>query len=189
MQPVRNVRTKFGEACNGFTLLELMTVMVIIFILAVLSVQAYAFLIFRAQGVTCLNNLRNLYAASTSYVQDYQSWPQISTTNIRDPSYAQAWVSALSPYKIKAVNWICPSVQRLLGNPDYTQPLNARVDYIATPFDANPASPSRYPTQPWYAETASVHGNGNLMVFANGEVKPLNDVLLDMQQPQTNPPF
>jgi prepilin-type N-terminal cleavage/methylation domain-containing protein len=175
------------RGCGGFSLMELMTVIVIISILACLSVQAYTFLLTRAQRVSCTNNLKNLYTASTSYVQDYQSWPQISAANIQDPSYAQAWVNALSPYKIQAVNWICPSVQRMLGNPDFIQPQDARVDYIATPFDSNPTSPSRYPTQPWFAETASIHGDGNLMIFANGQVKSLNQVEADLQNPQANP--
>jgi type II secretory pathway pseudopilin PulG len=164
-----------------------MTVLVIISILAVLSVQAFTFLISRAQRASCTNNLVGLYAACTSYVQDYQSWPQVGTTNVTDPSYAQAWITALGPYKIRPVNWICPSIQRLLGNPDYIQPQDARVDYIASPFDSNPSSPSRYPTQPWFAESASVHGDGNLMIFATGEVKSLNQVELDLQTLRPNP--
>jgi prepilin-type N-terminal cleavage/methylation domain-containing protein len=181
------LQTNSNRECGGFTLLELMTVIIIISILAVISIQAFSFMILRAQRVSCTNNLKNLYAAATSYVQDYQSWPQISTANISDPSFAQAWITALSPYKIHPVNWICPSIQRLLLNPDYTQPGNARIDYMATPFDSNPVSPSRYATQPWFAETASVHGDGNLMIFANGEIKSLNQVVEDMQTPQAAP--
>jgi prepilin-type N-terminal cleavage/methylation domain-containing protein len=181
------VQTKRRHRGGGFTLLELMTVIVIISILAVLSIQGYAFLIYRAQGVSCATNLKNLYAASTSYVKDNQTWPQISTANTQDPAYAQAWVAALNPYKIQAINWICPSIQRLLGNPDYIQPQDARIDYIATPFPPGPTAPSRYPTQPWFAETASVHGDGNLMIFASGQIKTLNQVVADLQQPQANP--
>jgi prepilin-type N-terminal cleavage/methylation domain-containing protein len=178
---------KRGSENPGFSLMELMTVMVIISILAVLSIQAFTFLTYRAEGVSCSNNLRSLYAASTSYVQDYQSWPQISTSNIQDPAFAQAWIKALSPYKIQGINWICPSIQRLLLNPDYTQTANMRIDYMATPFDSNPTSPSRHPNQPWFAETASVHGDGNLMIFASGKVESLNQVVLDMQSPQSMP--
>jgi len=68
---------KRGSESRGFSLMELLTVMVIISILAVLSIQAFTFLTYRAEGVSCSNNLRSLYAASSSYVQDYQSWPQI----------------------------------------------------------------------------------------------------------------
>lgn len=166
--------------------MEMMTVLVIISILGVLSVQAFSFLIERSQRVSCTNNLRNLYTGASAYVADYKSWPQISTTNPSDPSYAQAWYAALSPYQIGQVNWICPSVQRLLHNPDFTQAPNIRTDYFATPFDTNPSSPSRYPTQPWFIESASIHGDGNLMIFTDGQVKSLNQVLSDAasQPPQ-----
>jgi prepilin-type N-terminal cleavage/methylation domain-containing protein len=173
--------------CGGFTLMELATVIVIISILAVLSIQGYAALIYRAQGVNCTNNLRNLYAACSSYVQDNQTWPQIPTTNADKPAFAQAWINALAPYKIQAVNWICPSIQRLLGNPDYTQPQNVRIDYGATPFPPGLTAPTRYPTQPWFAESASVHGDGNLIIYANGDLKTLNQVITDMAQPQLAP--
>lgn len=165
----------------AFTLLELVTVIVVISILAVLSIQSFAFLMERAQRVSCTNNLKSLYAAANSYVTDNQSWPQVSTADIHDPSYAQAWIDAFSHYQIRNINWICPSVQRLLNNPDYIQPDNVRIDYLSTPFDANPTSPARYPTQPWFIERADVHGDGNLMIFANGQVKSLNDVLRDGQ--------
>jgi len=111
-------------------------------------------------------------------VNDYQSWPQVSTANVSGTPYAQAWIAALAPYKISTTNWVCPSVQRLLNNPDLTQPQNVRVDYFATPFDSNPASPMRYPSQPWFIESANVHGDGNLMILTNGLVESLNEALV-----------
>jgi prepilin-type N-terminal cleavage/methylation domain-containing protein len=164
-------------AAGAFTLMELMTVMVIIGILSVLAVQAFSFMIFRAQRTACTTNLQSLFAAAGSYVNDYQSWPQVSTADISGTTYAQAWITALAPYKIANINWICPSVQRLLGNPDITQPQNVRVDYFATPFDTNPSSPMRYSSQPWFVECANVHGDGNLMICSNGLVQSLNQAL------------
>ena len=165
-----------------------MTVVIVIAILGALSIQAYAFLIERAQRVNCTTNLKSLYTAASAYTNDYKSWPQVSTTNVQDPSYAQAWMAALAPYQITAANWICPSVQRLLKNPDYMQPENIRLDYFATPFDANPVSPSKYPTQPWFVERGNMHGDGNLMIFASGQVKSLNEALQDsFTQPQVAP--
>jgi prepilin-type N-terminal cleavage/methylation domain-containing protein len=169
-----------GKINKGFTVMEIMTVMVIVAILFVLSVQAFSYLLTRAQRVSCTNNLKNLYAGVSAYVADNQSWPQISTADTSGSVYAQSWIDALSPYKIARINWICPSVQRLLNNPDYSQPENARTDYFATPFDNNATSPSRYPTQPWFIEAANVHGDGNLMIFANGQVKSLNETLADL---------
>jgi prepilin-type N-terminal cleavage/methylation domain-containing protein len=169
-----------GKINSGFTLLEIMTVLVIIAIMSVFIIQAYSYLMMRAQGVSCTNNLKNLYAASSSYVMDNQSWPQVSTADLTGTGYAQGWIDALAPYKIGKINWVCPTVQRLLNNPDLTQPENIRVDYFATPFDSNVTSPSRYPTQPWFIENANVHGDGNLMIFANGQVKSLNETVADL---------
>jgi prepilin-type N-terminal cleavage/methylation domain-containing protein len=176
-----------GKINTAFTLLELMTVLVIIAIMSVFSIQAFSYLIMRAQRVSCTNNLKNLYAAASSYVLDYQSWPQISTADVTGTAYAQGWINALAPYKIGQINWVCPSVQRLLNNPDLTQSGNVRIDYYSTPFDSNVTSPSRYPTQPWFIENANVHGDGNLMIFANGQVKSLNETLADLvsQPPQS----
>jgi prepilin-type N-terminal cleavage/methylation domain-containing protein len=161
----------------AFTLLELMTVLAIIGILTTLAVQAYSALVYRAQRVTCTSNLKNLFAATSSYLNDYQSWPQVSTANIGGTSYAQSWITALTPYKLTIVNWVCPSVQRLLNNPDLTLSQNVRVDYYATPFDTNPSSPMRYSTQPWFIECANVHGDGNLLILTSGAVESLNQAL------------
>ena len=157
--------------------MELMTVMVIISILSVLSFQGFAYFMERARRVNCTSNLTGIYSAATSYITDNQSWPQISTANVQDPAYAQAWIDAFSKYNIQRINWLCPSVQTLLKNPDFTQPANTRIDYLATPFDSNITSPSKYPTQPWFIERADIHGDGNLMIFSSGQVKSLTEVL------------
>jgi len=167
----------------AFTLMELMTVMVIIAILAVLSVQTFSFMIFRAQKNGCTSNLQSLYAATANYVNDYQSWPQISTADLTGTTYAQAWITALAPYKMSISNWVCPSVQRLLNNPDLTQQQNIRVDYFATPFNANPSSSMQYSNQPWFIESANVHGDGNLMILTNGTVQSLNQALVQGAAP------
>ncbi len=64
-----------------------------------------------------------------------------------------------------------------MRSPDLSKPENARVDYIATPFDDKPVSPHQWPRQPWFAETADVHGNGNLIVFTDGSISDLKTVL------------
>jgi hypothetical protein len=51
------------------------------------------------------------------------------------------------------------------AEPDYMKAENVRVDYYATPFDDKPSSPHQWPRQLWFAETADVHGHGNLMIF------------------------
>lgn len=164
---------------SAFTLMELMTVIVIVGILVTMLVPAVASMRGKAERASCANNLRGLYAGAHSYVQDHQSWPQVSTRDIRDPGYALAWIQALEKYSISRKNWTCPSVQRTMGNPDIYDDRAARVDYFATPFDSKPMSPFRWPTQPWFIERGDVHGDGNLIIFTNGQLKSLTEVRRD----------
>lgn len=164
---------------RGFTLLELMTVIVVIGILITMLVPTFRALQAKAERANCAANLRSLYVGATSYLQQHQHWPQIATTDIRKPSYAKAWVAALRPYGLSEKNWVCPTIQRELREPDLTKPGQERIDYMATPFDDNPRTPHKYPTHPWFAERGNMHGEGNLVIFANGQVKSLNDVLKD----------
>lgn len=153
---------------GGFTLLELLTVMVIIGILAVMLVQASGGLLQRADRATCAGNLRGLYVAASAYIQDQGQWPQIPTDNIQNAGYAKSWYAAFKKYGISQKNWICPSIQRALRNPDYEK--DPRVDYFPTPFDARPSTPYKWIRQPWFMERANVHGDGQLIIFTNAEL-------------------
>lgn len=123
-------------------------------------------------------DLRSLYVATESYIQQNGSFPQISIgdddSDTAEQDYVKAWMNALRPFGISEKNWICPTIQNLLGNPDYVQPSNARIDYFSTPFDDKPISPHQWPKQPWFIEAGDVHGNGNLIMYADGSVSDLN---------------
>ncbi|MEP7015486.1 MAG: prepilin-type N-terminal cleavage/methylation domain-containing protein [Verrucomicrobiota bacterium] len=160
---------------RGFSLLEIMVVVVIIAILATVSFPLIAGLRARAQRVQCMANLRNLYVATELYVQQNGSWPQIDTSD-SDEDSATAWIEALKPFGPTQKTWICPTIQTLLGNPDLTKPENVRVDYVATTFDDKPLTPHQWPRQPWFAEVGDVHGNGNLLIFTDGSISDLNTV-------------
>jgi type II secretory pathway pseudopilin PulG len=167
----RNVR--------AFTLLELMTILVVVGILVVLLFPAIANVRARAQRIQCTSNLRNLYVAAENYLQQNGSWPQIAEDDSEEgtQAFAQAWVAALTPFSVTQKTWICPTIQDLLHSPDYTQAANARVDYIATPFDSKPTTPHQWPQQPWFVEAADVPGHGNLIIFTDGSIKDLKTVL------------
>ena len=164
------------------TLLELVTVIVIIGILAVMLFPAIAGIRGKAERSNCANNLRNLYVATNSYVQEHQTWPQIGSKLIDSKTYATPWIKALEPYGISRINWLCPTVQRSLGNPDFNDEKNIRVDYFATRFGSHVSAPFRWPTHPWFIEKGDVHGDGNLLIFANGQVKSLNEVRRDTKR-------
>ncbi len=162
----------------AFTLLELLIALVIIGILTTLLIPVYGHLRERAQKVQCMANLRGLYVGTESYVQRNGSWPQIFLKNYPESEdYANAWVAALEPFGVERRTWICPTIQGLLHDPDYNDPTKARLDYVSTGFDDKPTSPHQWPRQPWFIETGDVHGNGNLIIFADGSIAETNDIL------------
>jgi prepilin-type N-terminal cleavage/methylation domain-containing protein len=163
----------------GFTLLELVIVIAIVAILAILAVPLFSNLRARAQRVQCMANLKNLAVGANLYLQQNGVWPQIPPTPGGEAPeiFANAWITALEPFSIPRKTWICPTMQAALENPDYSTPENARVDYFATPFDDKPTSPHEWPRQPWFVETGSVHGNGNLIIFTDGSISDVNTVV------------
>lgn len=167
------------SAGDGFTLLEVAVVIVVIAILTAIIIPVVSKMRERAQRVKCANNLRNLSAAANLYVQQNGAWPQIGPAAAEGPTdeYAAAWIAALAPFNARPETWICPTVQNLLGNPDFTQPDDMRVDYIATPFDDKPTTPTQWPRQPWFIERGNVHGSGNLIIFTDGSISDLNTVV------------
>lgn len=163
---------------RGFTLLELAVVVLVVGILAVLSFPVISGLRARAQRVQCVANLKTLSIGANLYVQQNGVWPQIHPVGADESQedFANAWIAALEPFSVPRKSWICPTIQGLLQDPDYAQPGNGRIDYIATPFDDKPTSPHEWPRQPWFIETGDVHGNGNLMIFTDGSVSDLKTV-------------
>ena len=161
---------------SGFTLLELMTVLVIISILIVVVAPVFPYLKARAQKVGCLANLRSLHVAVNTYVQDNRQWPQIASQGFEDSAAAKAWINALSPYGLTQINWVCPAVQETLHSPNLTDPENLRVDYMGMPFGPQPRAPFQSDKIPWFSETASIHGNGQELIFADGHIAEANDI-------------
>ena len=165
----------------GFTVLEIVIVIGIIAILAVLLLPVIEKVRARAQRLQCVGNLRNLHVAAAQYVQDNNQWPQIasSSEDEDDTAYAQEWIAALAPYQVGKKNWICPTLQSLLGNPDYNSPGNERVDYFGMPFDDKPMTPYQWPRQPWFVESADVHGHGQLIIFTDGSISDMKTVVAE----------
>jgi type II secretory pathway pseudopilin PulG len=155
--------------------MELMTVIVIISILAVMLLSSIGAIRGKAERGKCVNNLQGLYAAGVSYLTDHDSWPQIPVSDVEEPNFARAWVAAFKPYHLGAPNWVCATVQKAIGDPS-EDPNNPRIDYIPTSFDEKRSSPWQFPTHPWFIERGDVHGNGNLLILANGQVHALGDL-------------
>jgi prepilin-type N-terminal cleavage/methylation domain-containing protein len=162
---------------QAFTILELLTVIVVIAILSTMAIGGWVSIRDKARRSACVNNLKGLHVAMSGYLTDNGGiWPQVPTDNLKDPNYALSWIKALQPYKLAPVNWICPSVQAAIGV-DYNH--FPRLDYLPTPFGTAPRVAFRYATQPWFIERADIHGDGNLVIYANGGVKSMNEVVRD----------
>ena len=154
-----------------------MTVLVVISILVVVLSPAISFMRARAQKVKCISNLRALYVATSTYIHDNHQWPQIPIAVTNDPTNARRWVEAFRPYGLEQINWVCPSIQDALGAPDFGDPENARVDYYPTQFNTLESSPYKYPKQPWFIETADMHGNGQEILYPDGHIEEAADVV------------
>ena len=63
------------------------------------------------------------------------------------------------------------------GHPDYNNSANARLDYFPMSFDDKPTTPHQWPRQPWFVETANVHGHGNLIIFTDGSAGQTDDLI------------
>lgn len=153
--------------------------LLILGILIAMLLPGFTYFRSRAERSKCLQNLRNLYVGTTVYLQDHGSWPQVDPGLLNTPEYPKAWVKALEPYNLSTLNWVCPSVQRVMNNPDLSKPETARVDYFATPFGPERQLPHKYPRQPWFIERGDMHGDGQLILFPTGEVQSLKEVLRD----------
>lgn len=103
-------------------------------------------------------------------------WPQVPDAASEDSKkFEDWWMAAMDPYLDTRKVWLCPVLQRgKLALPS-GQPVN--MHYMPTKFDANRISPFRWSTQPWMIEIANAHGDGGLILFPDGSIKSLGQVL------------
>lgn len=150
-----------------------MTTIVIILILSLMGMTVAKSVQAKMEKTNCVTNLKTLHVASNAYMTDHRRWPQIPYKGGEDKTFPVAWIKALDKYGVSEKGWICPTIQRGAGDPDYTKPEHVRVDYIGTPFDGFESSPYKWANQPWFIEKGAPHGRGNLMIFKDGRVEEL----------------
>ena len=153
--------------------------MVILVILGTMLFPATRGVVSRLEQSRCTANLRNLHLGMTSYLTDHDRvWPQIDITlsQTEPEKFAGAWVDTLDDYGVTPEVWICPTIQKLFGNPDFRGE-DARIDYMGNQYRPQRNAPYEFPTDPWFLETGNVHGHGNLIIYADGSVHALDDIV------------
>ena len=175
---------------GGFTMLEIATVMVILGILGTLIFPVVKGFSERAEALKCMEHLKGLGLGTQAYMVDHRCWPQISPekkqTGDSDAAplsnsaqvFAEKWIAALAPYAISEKTWRCPSVERQIKLQGKKEALDKkRIDYIPTSFDTNPESPTQWPKHPWFIERGSLHGAGQNLLFADGSISNMAELV------------
>ncbi|MCX8510995.1 MAG: prepilin-type N-terminal cleavage/methylation domain-containing protein, partial [Chthoniobacteraceae bacterium] len=166
----------------GFTLLELISAMVVLGILATLSFPLYSNIRAMMEGKQCETNLRGLGAGMSAFLADHSGWPQIPPDNnearkaagaspqAQENSPAGKWIAALKDYGVPEQNWHCPTVSRQIltgAKPEASK--YKRLDYVPTNFGLQ-ENPRQWPEHPWFIERGSYHGSGPNLLLADGTV-------------------
>jgi prepilin-type N-terminal cleavage/methylation domain-containing protein len=155
---------------RGFTLLEMMTVLVIVLILAVLLIPAMGKYQEKARRAVCVARLKGLYVATTGFLGSNEGrWPRIVPTMSDEVKYSQQWYEVVSQHGLGWHDLVCPSVQLKLGNPNVNDSKLHRMDYVSMFFDDRPGTPTKWPNMPWFLERQDMHG-GQLVILASGTV-------------------
>lgn len=168
------------RSCRGITLVEILVCIGILAILATLTSQVWKRAIAASATATCMENMRSLQVSLNSYVQDKGHWPQVPpeidvSSASDDSAYEDWWLEELKEYGGTPEVWQCPIIKRQVSNknPDG----RPKIHYTPTPFDAKPMTPYRWSTQPWLIEIGNIHGKGALIIFPDGSIKTVNDIL------------
>ena len=112
-----------------FTLIELLVVIAIIAILAGMLLPALNQAREKAKAIKCIGNLKQLGAAVSMYIGDYEDWMPMTNNNGSTVNGAKQWSAEISQYiygspvlvtdrKIREGAFECPSFKNPTSDPD-----------------------------------------------------------------------
>jgi hypothetical protein len=161
----------------GFTILEIAAVVAILGILAALFFAVSDRLPMRAEAPKCMANMRSIQVGLAAYLQDKGHWPQepVDQLGNNEDAYEDWWIDELKPYGVAEATWMCPTIKRLVTNKSAQG--RPKVHYTPTMFDKHPSTPYRWSTQPWLIEIGNMHGQGALICYPDGSIKPMDEVV------------
>ncbi len=163
-------------AVSGFTILEVVIVIAVVGILVALTIGNYERIIASAQQAACTANMRTIHHGLGSYLQDNKDvWPQ-GPDLLQEKAWEKFWLQTLEPFGVAPRAWQCPTIRGMVRS---GQDEATKVHYAPTTFDDTPGIARRWPTQPWLIERADAHGQGPLICFPDGSIKPMQRVLYE----------
>lgn len=150
---------------RGVTILELLVVVSIIAILVAMSFPVYKGLRGRAERAQSIQNLKSIYTALSSYLNEYRSWPQPPKDGLEQKF--EYWKVALKPYGIDERHLKASAHIRM-----NKEEAERSGSYLIMEFEANDFTlPRRYGNQPWVLERGNFDGGGSWMIRANGRIE------------------
>lgn len=164
------------RARSGWTLLELLIVMVIVAVLATISLPAYGYFRKKAQFVTCVSHLRVLHQAFMNHMLDNDMvWPQMPEEVFADIDEERGWewyFETLLPHGAAKQTWFCPA-DTSSNEEMYSTEDHFGSSYIPTMFDERPNTAFLWGNQPWLIERGEMHGKGDgpNIVMPDGSVR------------------
>jgi prepilin-type N-terminal cleavage/methylation domain-containing protein len=182
--PVRMPKpTATQHRSRGFTLVEMVLVIVLIALLAALLAPLSGTVRAKAQGARCAGNLRSLHAALGAYVSERGHWPQ-QPPELKKLEVQKWWVEELRPFGMTQEAWTCPALEKTLAERNVAENDRPFTHYMITQFDNNQFTPYRWATQPWAIEIGDVHGDGNLLIFPDGSIRSLKSIYRQANSPR-----
>src|SRR5262245_39046613 len=101
--PGKQQAHRLAQAVSGFTLIELLVVIAIIAILAAMLLPALSKAKIRAQGISCLNNMKQLGLASVLYSGDNS---ELMPGNAGGASMGAPYIGAAPGYPNWVAGWM-----------------------------------------------------------------------------------
>jgi prepilin-type N-terminal cleavage/methylation domain-containing protein/prepilin-type processing-associated H-X9-DG protein len=178
-----NGRKNRRRATDGFTLVELLAVIVILGLLLSIAIPGYRAIMAKAESVHCGNQLKNIGAATQLLVQDNNGRVPCIEPDPVNPIYASednamTIMDAFKPYGLEGEAFLCRSDHRRTKNfqskgtsyewlpmVNGESPDNARILWR---FGFINVSPVRLPL---CGDFAPLHNGGRNIVFADGRVR------------------
>jgi hypothetical protein len=153
--------------------LELVVVAGILAILISLLFPALRSVMPLLDKAECESRLYGLWVMFAPCATEPEGWPQVPKgIKIGTREEQQWWLDYSSntlgvPKKL----WRCPAIERASARAQKGDEVPL-IHYLPTLFDSRPGTPNKWPGMPWFSEIGNVHGQGNLVIRADGSVVP-----------------